>query len=75
MAHPSTVKLKKTQQHTTGMLMLGQAHPLFGCNSCNMGNLKNKQEARQTPEKHTRKVNASIWTMVSLGDHNTCNAK
>jgi hypothetical protein len=39
MAHPGSAKLKKTQQHTTGMPLLGPAHHLFGCSSCDMGKL------------------------------------
>jgi hypothetical protein len=51
MAHPGTAKLKKTQQHTIGMPNLGAAHPLFGCNNCNMGKLdkqaRGKTDSRQ----------------------------
>jgi hypothetical protein len=58
MAHPGTAKLKKTQLHTTGMPPLGAAHPLFGCNSCNMGQMqkqaRGKIESREANTKGER---------------------
>jgi hypothetical protein len=46
MAHPGTAKLKKTQQHTTGMPTLGPAHPLFGCGSCDMGKMAKQSRGK-----------------------------
>jgi hypothetical protein len=39
MGHPGAQKLRKTQQHTTGIPALGPLHPLFGCNNCNMAKM------------------------------------
>jgi hypothetical protein len=55
MAHPGTAKLKKTQQHTTGIPTLGPAHPLFGCNSCNIGKLAKQAQGKMD----TREANAN----------------
>jgi hypothetical protein len=58
MAHPGNVKLKKTQQHTTGIPNLGPAHPLFACNNCSMGKLakqaRGKTDSRQATAKGER---------------------
>jgi hypothetical protein len=58
MAHPGTAKLRKTQQHTTGIPALGPAHPLFGCSSCNMGKLakqaRGKTDSREANAKGER---------------------
>jgi hypothetical protein len=53
MAHPGTAKLKKTQQHTTGMPPLGAAHPLFGCNNCNMAKM-DKQPRGKTDSREAK---------------------
>ena len=46
MGHPGTVKLRKTQQHTTGIPTLGPLHPLFGCNNCNMAKLTKQSRGK-----------------------------
>jgi hypothetical protein len=61
MAHPGTAKLKKTQQHTTGIPSLGAAHPLFGCNTCNMGKLE--KQARGPTDSREAKVNGERFHM------------
>jgi hypothetical protein len=46
MGHPGTQKLRKTQQHTTGMPTLGQLHPLFDCNNCNMAKMTKQSRGK-----------------------------
>jgi hypothetical protein len=47
MGHPGTPKLRKTQQHTTGIPMLGPLHPLFGCNNCNIAKLTKQARGKE----------------------------
>jgi hypothetical protein len=46
MGHPGTQKILKTQQHTTGMPTLGQLHPLFDCNNCNMAKMTKQSRGK-----------------------------
>jgi hypothetical protein len=73
MTHPGTAKLKKIQQRITRIPTLGPAHPLFGCNSCNMGKLEKQAHIKMgTPEKQVPTAKDFTWTMVSLEAPSTC---
>jgi hypothetical protein len=55
MGHPGTPKLRKTQQHTTGIPTLGPLHPLFGCNNCNIAKLT--KQARGKEDSGAARIN------------------
>jgi hypothetical protein len=61
MGHPGLAKLKKTQQHTSGIPTLGAAHPLFGCNNCNMGKLT--KQARGKTDSREANANGERFHM------------
>jgi hypothetical protein len=61
MAHPGAAKLKKTQQHTNGIPSLGAAHPLFGCNNCNMGKIE--KQARGKTDSREAQANGERFHM------------